>query len=54
MDLKKGISDIFAFYIPDFGFDETIEYNSAERGWRLIMDAIIKYPKRERVARVLT
>ena len=44
---------MFAYHIPDFGFDDIIDFGEkAVNGWKLIMDAVIKIPKRERVVNI--
>ena len=46
-DIAKGISDIEISYIPDFGYENPIEFGERikKSGWKMMFDWVIKHPK---------
>ena len=47
-DISKGLSDFTKSYIPDFGYQNQIDFDIHQNGWNFLLDFISKYPKREK------
>ena len=41
---------MYSSYIPDFGFDEVIDFEE-RKGWRLIAEVISRYPRSQLVVK---
>lgn len=52
-DISSGLSDIKKSYIPDFGYQNQLEFTEMH-GWGFLLDFISKYPKREKTANMMS
>lgn len=54
--LQKGISNMKKPYVPDFGYEGAapeILFGSAKKGWALIADSILSFPRLQRSSKVI-
>lgn len=51
-EMPTGLSDMTKSYIPDFGYDNQIDFDR-KNGWNLLVDFISKFPKREKTANLI-
>jgi len=52
-EIKDRISSMKKHSIPDFGYEDQIDFIPHQKGWKFFLDLISPYPKREKIKKAI-
>ncbi|CDW84141.1 UNKNOWN [Stylonychia lemnae] len=52
-DLKQNVQNL-QHYLPDFGYQEQIEFGKQKHGWKFFLDLISRYRQREKISNAIS